>query len=398
MLATTLVFSLGTGAAFANDDETQATETTIEQVEIVTEDTTTTSEDTTTGVAVDETTTEEVTEPTTEEPVTGEETDTEEVTTDEESTESTESTDVTEEEETAAPSLVPGDFFYFVKVMTEKIRLAFTFDDYKEAQLLADFAAERIAEANALIADGKSEEAAELLKEAIATQQQADEVLPESEAVTTEPDGEETEEVATETEGEATDSATPDSDSEATEVEKKLAHNVDALMAVLAKVENPKAQQAIMKNIEKTFVKLDKKFTRLEEKQAKQAEKKNKIEEGTSEDVLTEVISQPENESSTNQVTTTTEVGEVNKAAELEATVAAEKAVAKQQEALRKAEEMKQVAAQKAEEMKQEAARKAEAKQQEAAGKAEAKQQQAAQKAQGKQNAANGKAEGKGNN
>jgi hypothetical protein len=392
VLASTLVFSLGAGAAFANEDETQATETTIEQVEIVTEGTTTTSEDTTTGVETEETNTGEVTEPTTEEAGTDEELEIEEATTD------SESADVSVEEETEAPSLVPGDFFYFVKLMSEKIRLAFTFDDYKEAKLLADFAAERIAEANSLIADGKSEEAAELLKAAIETQEQVNEVIPESE--------EAPEVVTNVTDGEETEAATPETDSEATEVEKKLAHNIDALMVVLAKVENPKAQQAIMKNIQKSFVKLDKKITKIEEKQAKLAKKKNKMEEEPSEDVAGEIVSQPEGELNTNQELV---IEEGNNSVEVQATTAAPNTTTKQQEAVKKAEEMKQAAAQKAEEMKQEATRraeemkqaairKAEEKQQQAAQKAQEKQQQAAQKAHGKQNGAGGKAEGKGNN
>src|SRR5690606_18852157 len=55
---------------------------------------------------------------------------------------------VVQELEVKEPTLVPGEFFYFVKIMIEKVRLAVTFDEYKEARMLAEFAAERIAEAN----------------------------------------------------------------------------------------------------------------------------------------------------------------------------------------------------------------------------------------------------------
>lgn len=235
MLASTLAFSLGTGAAFANEDETQPTETTIEQVEIT--EGTSASEQTTDTTAdveiIDKSNTaeEESAVQITEEPVSDEVT--EETTTDEESTE----TDATEQEDTETPSLVPGDFFYFVKLMTEKVRLAFTFDDYKEAQLLADFAAERIAEADALIAGGKSEEAAELLKDAIATQEQAGETLPKSE--------EGTEETTSEIEDEETNATATETDGEVTEVESKLAHNIDVLMAVLGKVEIQKRNKRL---------------------------------------------------------------------------------------------------------------------------------------------------------
>src|SRR5690606_5592068 len=39
-------------------------------------------------------------------------------------------------EKDADAGLIPGDFFYFVEVMQEKIQLALTFNDYKKSQLL----------------------------------------------------------------------------------------------------------------------------------------------------------------------------------------------------------------------------------------------------------------------
>ncbi|HBI04702.1 MAG TPA: hypothetical protein DDY49_11810, partial [Paenibacillaceae bacterium] len=66
-------------------------------------------------------------------------------------------------EATEAPSLVPGDFFYFVKTMVEKVQLSLTFNDAEKAQKLANFASERIAEARVLIENGDSEGAADLL-------------------------------------------------------------------------------------------------------------------------------------------------------------------------------------------------------------------------------------------
>ncbi|USK57906.1 DUF5667 domain-containing protein (plasmid) [Cytobacillus solani] len=95
--------------------------------------------------------------------------------------------------------MVPRDFFYFVKTMMEKVRLAVTVDDYKEFRLLADYAAERIAEANALLVEGKTDEATALLEEAIATQKEATDSLTESEEIAGE-DTEATEEAADETE------------------------------------------------------------------------------------------------------------------------------------------------------------------------------------------------------
>lgn len=194
-----------------------------------------------------------------------------------------------EELETEQPSLVPGEFFYFTKIMIEKVRLAITFDEYKEARLLAEFAEERIAEANVLLEEGKKEEAEELLKQAIATQETAVENIIETEEVEEEVGEVQTEvsesseenEVSAENEEQVIEEETIQEE-EPEEIEKevhsKLAHNIDALTAALAKIENPRAQEALMKNIEKTFAKLDKKIAKLEKKAEKRAEKKNEVE------------------------------------------------------------------------------------------------------------------------
>ena len=148
-LTTAFTFSMGAGQAFADENEVQVDPAAGDTVQQETTDSVT-----------DSTVTDETTDPADQEEAT-EETATDEPaeSTDEAVTEETpvdENTEAPQEEE-ESPSLVPGDFFYFVKVMTEKVRLAFTFDDYEEAQLLADFAAERIKEANVLLAEGKTE-------------------------------------------------------------------------------------------------------------------------------------------------------------------------------------------------------------------------------------------------
>jgi hypothetical protein len=253
-------FSLETGKAFADNHEVpvETVEETVPQ-----EQTTDRSSGSTTEQEVKQETTDPVeqAEETEETKETSEDgTDgTEEVITEEAPTE--ESKDVTPEVEEENLSLVPGDFFYFVKVMTEKIRLAFTFDDYKEAQLLAEFAAERIHEANTLLAEGKIEEAEELLKEAIATQDLAGETLPDSVGT----------ESSEETEG--TDQVSADL------VESKLAYNIESLLVALEKIGNPKGQEAIIKNIEESFEKLQKKMGKLDKLEAKFVEKMSEIEE-----------------------------------------------------------------------------------------------------------------------
>lgn len=342
VLASSLIFPTG---VFANEGES-----TTEELEIVTEDTTVEE-----STPVEETVTEETVTP---DVTTGEEivSDGEEITAEDEIEAVEEETTIDLEEQ--EPSLVPGDFFYFVKTMTEKIRLAFTVDDYKEAQLLAEFAAERIAEANALIAEGKTADAETLLKDAIATQEQAGEELPEGEMAT---DAEAAEE---------------------TEVKTKLAHNIDSLLVVLAKVENPTAQQAIMKNIQKTFVKLDKKFARLEEKDVKFAEKMKEIEEKVtdgqiSKEEATDKKTKLEKKQKNNKQKSPDEIA----VDETEVTTEATESQAAVEAVQKEAAVMPEAVAQKAQEKQQEAAQKAEVKQQKAA---EKKNEHAGNKSEGK--------------
>lgn len=274
-------------------------------------------------------------------------------------------TEVTQE---AAAALVPGDFFYFVKSFLENIRLAVTLDEYKEAELLSEFATERIAEANALIAEGKTEEAAKLLQEAISTQETASEVLNQTEEESTEATQETTQEPAEETSATTEDTVQvdePAEDEDVTAVESKLGNNIDALLAAVQKIDNPRAQAALMKNIEKSFAKLSKKIQKLE--------KKHGIEETTTEEVA--------NVEGTNN-TNTAEEATVENNVEAEETVTTEdqelaeapvkpvkteivnkesvkaKVEAKQQQVQVKVEEKKQAAKAKAEAKKNENAKK----------------------------------------
>ena len=223
MMASALIFSYG-GSAFANEDTT-ATGTAL------TEETTTVQS---TVVESDVTTTE-----TTQEGATVAKTaETEATTTD------TITAETDEQLEGEAPALVPGDFFYFVKTFMEKIRLSVTLDEFKEAQLLAEFATERIAEANALIAEGKTEEAAKLLQDAIATQETASKVLDQTKEEATNDDTQKEAEVATEETTKETSVTTeetvqvdePEAEEDVVVVKSKLSHNIDALVAAAQKL------------------------------------------------------------------------------------------------------------------------------------------------------------------
>ncbi|TMU88009.1 hypothetical protein FGG79_07840 [Bacillus sp. BHET2] len=210
------------------------------------------------------------------------------------------------------PSLLPGDFFYFAKLAIEKIQLAFTMDDAKEAKLLAEYAAERLAEVEALFKDGKQEEAIEALNKAIDMIDQSEGHWSDNENDDADKDSKETEtdsdakdEVKEETEknentegttnkestaddseiegnttSEGTETETEEASDEMTDIEELMSHNILSLKANLEKVKNPKAKEALQKNIEKSYIKLAEKLAKLEEKTAKNAAKEaNKKEE-----------------------------------------------------------------------------------------------------------------------
>lgn len=208
------------------------------------------------------------------------------------------------ESETDTPDLLPGDFFYFVKTMYENIRLALTVNDVKEARLLTAFAQDRLEEANALLAQGKTKEANLSLQKSLETQQSAVQKTDQAsgisitvkttlaetmiQAATKSEDSSQKETTTTTTT--TTTAAKPGSEQtaepEQTEAEDvsnpvkevknpeqvlkvkvDLQHNIVALASALEKAGNPKAQLALMKNIEKSFAHLDKKLSKIENKE-----------------------------------------------------------------------------------------------------------------------------------
>jgi hypothetical protein len=202
-----------------------------------------------------------------------------------------------------APALVKGDFFYFVKTTVEKIQLLLTTDKVKEAELLAQFAQERIHEARELIKEGKEDLAKETIKEALGqmenAQGQLDGKLPTitepttsektttDDTVTTQPADDSTEVEKEDQEKAETDKQeTEKEDQEKVETEKehvekhekqkltkeqkeiaKIQHHLNNNLLVLAnvldQVKNPKAKAAIAKNIEKSFNKISERLEKV---------------------------------------------------------------------------------------------------------------------------------------
>ncbi len=321
----------------------------------------------------------------------------------------------TDQQQEKASTLVPGDFLYFVKIMMEKIRLAVTFDEYKEARMLAQFAAERIAEANVLIAEGKTDEAIELLKKAIAIQDEAAEKLAEAEKteasdeteVVTEEEATQDSEAIEETTEDTEETTTEDNVTKETEegiddevveneVEVKLAQNIDALTAALSHVKNPTAQLALMKNIQKSFVKLDKKLAKMEGKAAKYIDETAEEEEKVINE--TKVSKEEVTETTEEKEAATTDTEAVEKETKTEEQAESE-AVVKMEEKIVVAPGLvkKEEAKAKAQEKRAEVQAKVAAKKQEVQQKKAEKEQQVNEKKQNAQKNGSPNNHGKGN-
>ncbi|WP_379969703.1 DUF5667 domain-containing protein [Ectobacillus sp. sgz5001026] len=221
------------------------------------------------------------------------------------------SNDTTVAPQVAQPNLVEGDFFYFVKTTVEQIRLALATNDLDKAKLLSEQAAERIAEANVLNEKGNDTLTQDTLQKAADSIEKSEKLTGEDTATqpattqpattqpattqpattqpattqpaTTQPATTQpaTTQPAT-TQPATTQSTTTPVTKESKEQEKKkevqvhIGHNIEALAAVLDKVKNPQAKEAIAKNIEKSFTKLAAKIEKLKETQtAQQTENTN---------------------------------------------------------------------------------------------------------------------------
>ncbi|RFU70781.1 hypothetical protein D0469_04845 [Peribacillus saganii] len=292
------------------------------------------------------------------------------------------------------PTSLPGDFFYFTKTSLEKIKLALTFDKVKEAELLASYASERLAEAEALFDAGKEEEALNAIKKATAFMENAGKIVEEGsekETETKDQDSKESEtEKSTDDKTEIEDKETEDTKLE--EVENKLSQNIIALKAALEKVKNPTAKAALKKNIEKSYAKLAKKLEKIESTLAKEGKENEQTEEtaigGTAAIslVATEGSTVPATKTDGSQ-TPTADVTETEANVSVPPVIVLpEKPKVIQPEQDQKEEaEAKQQQAAKSEVKQARTAAKAEVKQARATAKAEVKQQQSAAKAEVKQ-------------
>ena len=179
--------------------------------------------------------------------------------------------------ELETPSLLPGDMFYFAKIVVEKIKLALTFDDVKEAELLATYASERMLEVEALFKEGKEDEAQEIIENALEYMEDAEflldqEINSDQEEATA--NGENENDTVSEDEKNVEEDADETEAGDIEEVQELVSQNIIALQAALEKVKNPVAKAALQKNIDKSYAKLAKKLEKFEAKQVRKASKK----------------------------------------------------------------------------------------------------------------------------
>jgi hypothetical protein len=164
-----------------------------------------------------------------------------------------------------SPSLLPGDLFYFVKTITEEIQLALTFNDKDKALELADFAKERLAEAQSLAAQGKTDLAKQTIDEALKMQQEAEK------AAGTAAQEKSTDKAQTGTTEEsampastAKDQATDETNDLKSQIQAQFAQNLFALQTAIEKIDNPKAKEVLSENIKKAQEHLTKVLSNLQ--------------------------------------------------------------------------------------------------------------------------------------
>ncbi|MDX8365786.1 DUF5667 domain-containing protein [Cytobacillus sp. IB215665] len=172
---------------------------------------------------------------------------------------------------------IPGDFLYFIKITLEKIQLAISFDDMYDAELLARFSSQRLLEAEKLIANGDKDLAEELILKAT-------KLIDDSEGIIEDRQDEEAKSRSDEDSNNDIygDTSQPNIDNngnisieqqdEMTDIKTQLAQNIISLTAALEKVGNNNAQEALKKNIEKSYKRIGDKMTKLG---ALQEEQKN---------------------------------------------------------------------------------------------------------------------------
>lgn len=177
-------------------------------------------------------------------------------------------------------ALLPGDLFYFIKSITEKIKLALVNNEIDKAKLLVQFTQDRLNEAEELFEKGEEGLAYDTLKKALELQGLAleysnedseenisDEETASDEATSGDTADEEVVELVSSEEEGSTSAEDAESDSSTdtatTELQEGFANNVHGLLNAMQNVKNPTALKALARNLEKQAEKYEKSYGKL---------------------------------------------------------------------------------------------------------------------------------------
>ncbi|MDI3257697.1 MAG: DUF5667 domain-containing protein [Kyrpidia sp.] len=151
------------------------------------------------------------------------------------------------------PQILPDNLTYFIKIAVERIRLALAQNDGQKAELLTEFAEERLAEAFALIREGEPDLAEKSLEEALQDQRLALDVAGGTTGIdqtAAQPADTETTDNTTTSDTVRTGAGSGNSGEPADQnMWNRAAHNIEALSAALQQVGSARAQDAIQRNI-----------------------------------------------------------------------------------------------------------------------------------------------------
>lgn len=220
----------------------------------------------------------------------------------------------------ATENVIFDNLFEFVQALTNNVKLALANDDLDKAEVYVDFAEQRMAEAQALLAQDKEDDAAELFEKALEALAKAEELSNEDteevqDDATNKEDSEETEEMDETIEPEVDedtenvdvveyDDEDLDQDSDGDEIKERIGQNIFSLKSNMEKVKNPRAKEVLERNMLRALEKLEAKYGNIDdlkaelgllEEDSQDSTEGNETEEEATEDSTSEETSTDEN-------------------------------------------------------------------------------------------------------
>ncbi|NSL51974.1 DUF5667 domain-containing protein [Calidifontibacillus erzurumensis] len=172
--------------------------------------------------------------------------------------------------------VLPGDLFYFAKILTEKIKLALANEDLEKAKLLVQFTQDRLHEAELLFKNGDEKLAYETLKKAVELQNKALDYSGQSESGNTVDQSLDKKEHGAKKEDLSKKTKLKNSaeiEAAKKELEEAFSNNVHGLLNAMQHVKNPKALKELTKNLEKQAKQYEKNYGKLLKEEVKYEKK-----------------------------------------------------------------------------------------------------------------------------